>query len=69
MQEDTTITASLKKSQLLLPQLVLVLLVVLVLRQQRRTSIFEAVAASFFGLGLGGGAALTEGAKIRKKLR
>ena len=67
MQEDTTITASLKKSQLLLPQLVL--LVVLVLRQQRRTSIFEAVAASFFGLGLGGGAALTEGSKIRKKLR
>ena len=67
MQEDTTITASLKKSQLLLPQLVL--LVVLVLRQQRRTSIFEAIAASFFGLGLGGGAALTEGSKIRKKLR
>ena len=67
MQEDTTITASLKKSQLLLPQLVL--LVVLVLRQQRRTSIFEAVAACFFGLGLGGGAALTEGTKIRKKLR
>ena len=67
MQEDTTITASLKKSQLVLP--LLVLLVVLVLRQQRRTSIFEAVAASFFGLGLGGGAALTEGAKIRKKLR
>ena len=67
MQEDTTITASLKKSQLLLP--LLVLLVVLVLRQQRRTSIFEAIAASFFGLGLGGGAALTEGSKIRKKLR
>ena len=67
MQEDTTITASLKKSQLVLP--LLVLLVVLVLRQQRRTSIFEAVAASFFGLGLGGGAALTEGSKIRKKLR
>ena len=68
MQEDTTITASLKKSQLLVLPL-LVLLVVLVLRQQRRTSIFEAVAASFFGLGLGGGAALTVGSKIRKKLQ
>ena len=50
MQEDTTITASLKKSQLLVLPL-LVLLVVLGLRQQRLTSIFEAVAASFFGLG------------------